>query len=172
MDSNILKSCKIIVKEPLQCTESEIDKFHELVLKGRKVDPNGLLNRIRNCEFLAFCYLKDNIIGISAIKKPSDTYIERVINSTKIQRQPQELNFEIGYSFTEPDFRRNGISKTLKECLLNAMKSRSGIIFSTTAIKSSQTFLIEQGFEQKGEAYDGDNDKGIMYLEKEIRNPI
>jgi hypothetical protein len=45
---------------------------------------------------------------------------------------------------------------------------RKGLIFSTTAIKSSQTFLQENGFKSKGNPYDGENDKGITYFEKEL----
>ena len=74
--------------------------------------------------------------------------------------------FEIGYSFTEPDYRRNGISKELKKELLNQMKSHRGTIFSTTAIKSSQTFLEENGLKKHGKSFDGETDKGIAFYER------
>lgn len=78
----------------------------------------------------------------------------------------EDLTFEIGYSFTESDFRRRGISKELKSTLLREMKSRKGTIFSTTAIKSSQNFLEEHGFKKLRKRYDGKNDRGIAYFER------
>jgi predicted GNAT family N-acyltransferase len=168
MKSNILESCHIEIKEPVECSENEIREFHELVIKGEKVNPVGLLNRIKNCELLAFCYFEDELVGVSSIKKPNVNYVEDIIYKTRIDRNPAELKFEIGYSVTEPKVRQNGISRELKKYLLEKMKSRNGIIFSTTAIKSSQNFLEENGFEKKGNAYDGENDKGITYYEKRI----
>ena len=46
------------------------------------------------------------------------------------------------------------------------MAIRKGILFSTTAIASSQKFLADNGFKTSGEPYDGDNDKSIKYYEK------
>ena len=45
------------------------------------------------------------------------------------------------------------------------INSKSGILFSTTAIKSSQNFLTQEGFLSQGVAYDGVNDKEIRYYE-------
>lgn len=168
MESKILKDCRFEIKEPANCSESEISRFHELVVKGGKVLQEGLLNRIKNCELLAFCYFSNKLVGISSIKNPQGNYVKNIISKARISRDPSELKFEIGYSFTEMDFRKNGISRELKKHLLEAMKSRTGLIFSTTAIKSSQTFLQENGFEHKGNPYDGENDESIRYFEKEL----
>lgn len=166
MDSDILKSCKIEVKEPKSCTDSEISSFYEEVKKGGKVMLHGLTDRIKNCELLAFCYYKDTLIGVSSIKRPNPNYVADIIKKTEIDRKIEDLTFEIGYSYTELDYRRNGISKELKSKLLEQMKSRGGTIFSTTAIKSSQTFLEENGFKKLGKSYDGENDKGITFYER------
>lgn len=166
MDSDFLESCKMEVKEPKRCTDTEISSFYEEVKKGGKVILHGLVDRIKNCELLAFCYHKNSLIGVSAIKRPNPNYVEDIIKKTEINRKVEDLTFEIGYSYTEPDYRRNGISKKLKSKLLEQMKSRVGTIFSTTAIKSSQIFLEENGFKKLGKSYDGENDKGITYYER------
>lgn len=162
-------SYEIMVKEPNICSEKELSDFYEKVAKGGKVMLQGLQNRIKNCELLAFCYFKNELIGISSIKRPSTTYVENVIEKSKIDRKPSDLRFEIGYSFTEFNFRRRGISQKLKEKLLEKIKSREGIIFSTTAIKSSQNFLEQQGFIKYGKPFDGNNDKAIIYYEKVLK---
>lgn len=166
MDSEILKICKIEVKEPQNCTDTEISSFYEEVKKGGKVMLHGLIDRIKNCELLAFCYHKNALIGVSSIKRPNPNYVADIIKKAEINRKVEDLTFEIGYSYTEPDFRRNGVSKELKSKLLEQMKSRTGTIFSTTAIKSSQNFLEENGFKKLGKSYDGENDKGITYYER------
>ena len=78
------------------------------------------------------------------------------------------MKFEIGYSFTEKKFREKGINKDLKLLLLNEFKNISEILFATTAIPSSQKFLIENGFVNAGIPYDGKNDRNIKYYEKSI----
>lgn len=166
MCSNILSNCKTEVKEPDKCSDKEISAFYDEVRKGGKVMLQGLLNRIRNCELLAFCYHNNSLVGVSSIKRPNLDYVADIIKKTEIDRKPADLTFEIGYSFTEPHYRNNGISMELKKELLNQMKSRRGTIFSTTAIQSSQNFLKENGFKRNGKSYDGENDKGIEYYER------
>lgn len=166
MQKDIINEVKIEIKQPSNCSEKEISDFSEKAKKGGKVKSEGLVNRIKNCELLAFCYYKEILVGISAIKKPNPKYIKDIIYKAKINRTVEDLPFEIGYSYTIPDFRRNGISRELKKELLKEMETRKGIIFSTTAIKSSQNFLEEHGFKKVGEPYDGKNDKGITYYER------
>jgi RimJ/RimL family protein N-acetyltransferase len=166
MKSDILESCKIEIKEPSKCSEEEISQFYEKVKKGGKVMIQGLKDRIKNCELLAFCYFEDSLVGVSSIKRPTQNYVTNIIAKTKIDRKIEDLTFEIGYSFTESDYRRNGISKELKRRLLKTMEARPGIIFSTTAVKSSQHFLEGIGFKKFGISYDGENDKGISYYER------
>lgn len=166
MNSDILANCKIEIKKPANCSDGEISAFYEEVKKGGKVILQGLSDRIKNCKLLAFCYYENSLIGVSSIKRPNPGYVADIIKKTEIERKVEDLIFEIGYSFTEPDFRKNGISEELKSRLLEEMKSQDGIIFSTTAIKSSQNFLKENGFKKFGKSYDGENDKGITYYER------
>lgn len=166
MNTKILENCIVEVKEPSDCSDIEISIFYEGVKKGEKVMLQGLKDRIKNCEILAFCYYNESLIGISSIKRPNQNYVAEIIRKAQINRQTTDLMFEIGYSYTEPAYRKNGVSKYLKSKLLEQMKSRKGTIFSTTAIKSSQNFLEENGFIKIGKSYDGKNDKEISYYEK------
>jgi hypothetical protein len=159
-------SYNFYVKEPKCCFETDINRFHELALKGRKVQEEGLKDRILNCKFLGFCSVGNQIIAISSIKRPQKSYVEKVILRAHLDRHWQDLKFEIGYSFTEDDYRRQGINAEIKKLLLELMIDVEGIIFSTTAIPSSQKFLSEHGFELIGQSYDGENDKAIKYYER------
>ncbi|WP_316778818.1 hypothetical protein [Pedobacter antarcticus] len=153
------------VKAPGKCTSSELVDFHSLVQIGGKVPLKNLPTRIQSCVLLAFCYLNKKPIGISAIKKPSRTYKEKIILKAGIDRIPNALDFEIGYSVTLSDFRKKGISSMLKTMLLEDMQQVKGTIFSTTAIESSKHFLKTNGFIKLGKPYDGEYDKGICYYE-------
>lgn len=168
MKSEILENSQIEIKQPRNCSEKELLEFHKKVVKGKKVMKTGLLNRIQNCELLAFCYFKNKLVAVSSIKRPGENYVNDIIEKTKIDRKSKDLTFEIGYSYTEPEVRRNGISQELKKQLLEEMKSRTGLIFSTTAIKSSQNFLEKNGFKKCGKPYDGENDNEITYYEKAL----
>lgn len=167
----MLEEKKYCIKKPLECSKLEIDKFHDFVVRGNKIKKTNLKNlrnRIINSELLGFCYLNDQIIGISAIKKPLKNYIINIIDSAKLDRDWGSLKFEIGYSYTEPNFRREGISSNLKYKLIDEMKNNYNILFSTTAILSSQKFLLENGFKNIGVMYDGEQDLNIKYFELKL----
>lgn len=161
-------SKKYYFKKPLESSKFEIEKFHELVLKGGKVEEQGLKARILNCELLAFFSVNGDIIAVSAVKRPEESYVKKLILKANLDRDCKRLKFEIGYSFTEKDYRRKGINNDLKLLFLNAIKNVSGILFSTTAISSSQNFLEKNGFVNVGIPFDGINDTNIKYYEKSI----
>jgi hypothetical protein len=157
---------KSYFKKPSECTEKEINRFHELVLEGGKVQKQGLLDRIKNCYLLGFYTLADEIIGVSSLKQPSLNYRQSVIEHHKLDRTVEQLAYEIGYSFTISKYRKQGISAELKAGLLENSSNLNAIIFSTTAIASSQNFLSARGFSQVGIPYDGENDAQLCYYER------
>ena len=153
------------VKEPNECSDVELDKFYELVKEGGKVEIKGLKARINKCVILGFCISDNEIIGVSSIKRPSRNYREGIISKAQIDRKYNELDFELGYSFTDKNYRKKGISTNIKTRLLDWMKDYGGTIFSTTAISSSQNFLLQNEFKHYGITYDGKNDKNLKYYE-------
>lgn len=74
----------------------------------------------------------------------------------------------MGYSFTIEEVRNKGISGTLKRMLLHKLSNHQGIIFSTTATPSSQRFLLANGFQTKGNSYQGNFDNHITYFERTL----
>lgn len=157
------------IKEVINCSDHEINMFHDLVVKGGKVKLKGLRQRILNCKLFAFCYNNSNeIIAVSSIKRPQKSYILKVIKNARLDRLHTDLQFELGYSFTEVGYRRNGINGALKRQLLDRMKEEDCLVFSTTAITSSQIFLQNNGFICYGKSYNGENDSDIKYYEKKF----
>lgn len=159
------KEFEYFCKTPEESSESELMDFYNLVLEGGKVQKEGLLSRIKNCTVLGYCKKADKIIGVSAIKRPLDSYKKKVISKAKLLIPIEKLEYEIGYSYTSPDFRRRGISANIKSNIIDWMGNIGGTIFSTTAIISSQNFLKKKGFKQLGSEFDGENDKNLKYFE-------
>ncbi|WP_443937915.1 hypothetical protein [Pedobacter sp. MW01-1-1] len=156
------------LKQPADCSLLELFCFYLLVTKGGKVSRAELHQKIYSCQLLAFCYLGDTLIAISAIKRPSSEYINLVHQKAKIVQSKEDYYLEIGYSYTEPAHRRKGISSTLKEMLLDTIRAHKGPVFATTATPSSQHFLVRKGFEAVGMPYQGIFDANIIYYEKKL----
>jgi|AntRauTorckE5430_2_1112549.scaffolds.fasta_scaffold08732_1 predicted GNAT family N-acyltransferase len=161
-----------LCKTPIEATKEELKEFHRLVLEGGKVLKQGLSDRINNCVVLGFCKKDITIIGISAIKRPQKSYVEKVIQNAALIREVENLEYEIGYSYTDTDFRKKGISTSIKSNIIEWMDNIGGTVFSTTAIQSSQRFLTKKGFTQGGNKYDGKNDKNLKYFELQIKKKI
>ena len=165
-----LELCRFSVKQPKDCTQKEINDFYNLTLKGKGLSPNGLIERIRSCELLAFCHICDILVAIGAIKRPLKSYILTIIHKTLIDRKCKELVFELGFSVTEEDYRKKGLCKMVKSVLLEEMKSRAGMIFSVTPNKTIQNYLIDYGFVKKGIPYDSINGVDTKYYEIDIKD--
>jgi len=154
------------IKRPVDCSIIQLHYFYLKLRKGNKVSPVNLHEKIYSAEYLGFCYHQGNLVGISAIKKPTTQYIESVHEKAGIMYGKNGTFLEIGYSFTEEDFRQKGISTKLKMMLLNKISNYKCTLFSTTATASSQRFLKAQGFVPHGTAYRGTFDDDIIYFEK------
>ncbi|TCD00286.1 hypothetical protein EZ449_20765 [Pedobacter frigidisoli] len=154
------------IKKPSECSIAEIHLFYLKLRNGNKVTPLNLHEKIFSAEYLGFCYGGGNLIGISGIKKPTANYLEIVHKKAGIIRNTDQTILEIGYSFTEEGFRQRGISTKLKTMLLRKISRHNGIIFSTTATRSSQRFLLANGFIARGFPYQGMFDDNIVYFEK------
>ncbi|QPH40741.1 hypothetical protein [Pedobacter endophyticus] len=154
------------IKRPSQCSISEIHSFYLQLRKGNKVSPVNLHERIFSAKYLGFCYHRGNLVGISAIKKPTENYVETVRKKAGVVQQSVEPILEIGFSFTEESFRQKGISTRLKTMLLSKITDHRGSLFSTTATPSSQRFLLANGFIACGHPYQGLFDDNIIYFER------
>ncbi|WP_293309756.1 hypothetical protein [Pedobacter sp. UBA5917] len=167
--SNFLDNCYFEIKRPADCSITELHYFYLLLRKGNKVSPIDLPLKILGAEFLGFCYQDKKLVGISAIKKPSLSYLENVHRKAGIRSSINEPFLEVGYSYTLTLFRQKGISSTLKRMLLQKITHYGGILFSTTATRSSQRFLLNNGFRTYGNPYQGIYDHNIVYFERNIR---
>lgn len=163
-----IMNCTFSIKTPADCMLAELFYFYLLVKKGNKVSTIELTQKIYSCQLLAFCYLGNRLVGISAIKRPAQSYIMQVHKKAGIVRNINNYALELGYSYTELEFRQMGISRMLKAMLLSKISQQGGMLFATTAVPTSKRFLISSGFIPYGNPYQGIFDDGIVYFEKRI----
>ena len=140
----------IVIKKPLECTEDELDIFYDMVIDADQSYPSeGDLKG--KGVYLGFYYKDDEVIAISAIKKPyrSKTVFEMAPEEAK------NYKYEMGWSYTLPEHQSKGIMHQLNTTLLNKVKG-SGV-FSTVRIdnKFSIKGLEKLGFTMLGPKIDG-----------------
>ncbi|MEH3114821.1 hypothetical protein [Pedobacter terrae] len=162
----LLNNCYFEIKRPCDCSMLQLHHFYLLLKRGNKVSIIDLPAKIFNAVFLAFCYHNKKLVGISAIKRPTLSYLQEVHKKAGITSETEKPFLEIGYSFTLESVRKKGISSALKGMLLKKISDHHGILFSTTATASSQRFLIANGFQAKGYPYQGIFDNHIIYFER------
>ncbi len=78
----------------------QLHHFYLLLKKENKVSTIDLPAKIFNAAFLAFCYHGKKLIGISAIKRPTLSYLQDVHKKAGITSEIEKPFLEIGYSFT------------------------------------------------------------------------
>ena len=150
------------IKKTSICSEKEILSFFELTKKAKQVNKIGLLDRIKKSEILGFSYHKGLLIGISAIKIPSENYKNKIFNNAKIHKVGQDFKYELGYSYTEEKYRGRQISYKLNLQLVSAMEEEN--IYATTGNPGMKRILEKIGFLKIGKSYRGDYNEDIEIL--------
>jgi len=155
---------KIFVKRPEDCSKEELDKFHDLLLSGGQVLPDGLRERIRQCKFLGLCYINNEIVGVSAIKQPDELKTKRILKKAKIEKT-NIPKLELGYSVTTEEFRRQGINQSMNNRLLDKLESNANI-YATTNNDTMRKYLSSRGFKKLGDSFEGRENPSLDYYEK------
>jgi len=155
---------KIFVKRPEDCSKEELDKFHDLLLSGGQVLPDGLRERIRQCKFLGLCYIDNEIVGVSAIKQPDELKTKRILKKAKIEKT-NIPKLELGYSVTTEEFRRQGINQSMNNRLLDKLESNANI-YATTNNDTMRKYLSSRGFKKLGDSFEGRENPSLDYYEK------
>ena len=147
-------SMVIKIKPPSEFDDNEIDLFEELVKEGSQVNNTGLRDRILNSKLLAFCYSRDELVGISSIKQPNIRYKNRIFEKANIEDKSIDFDYELGYSFTKENNQGKGISHKINSKLISSFKD--GNIYSTTANPVMIHLLKKLQFNEIGKKYKGE----------------
>lgn len=142
-------------KEPSECSESELENFYQMALKGEQVVKAGLRGRIENAKLLAFHYERDTLVGVAALKKPSEDYKQRVFRKAGVPEEVSKYNCELGWAFTEKKYRGKGIGSGLVQKIIDKFGFQNIYATTKTDNKSAKRILGKSGFRAIGQPYQG-----------------
>jgi RimJ/RimL family protein N-acetyltransferase len=165
-----IKNHRIDIKSPNDCNDSEKEAFYCLVEKGGEARTDNLTGGIDRARFLAFYYINETLIAIAALKQNLD-YQKNVFERAGIQNLTDNFNLEIGYAFTEEEYRCQGICSTLIHELINKISSEK--IFATVRVKNKNMIkiLINAGFQSAGNPFRGSlMCRGKYYIQLFLRD--
>ena len=123
MDNDSLKDLKFVIKKPEECKTTEIDDFYEFTIKIGQNLEGELKDKILNSFLLGFCYYKSDLLGIAAIKKPSNGWIKYLFGNAWSLKHIDKFKFEFGFAYTKGEWRENEICTKLIQQLLSRIKS-------------------------------------------------
>lgn len=155
---------EITLKSPKDYTQNQLAQIHELLLAGGQVSPENLHSKIANCFLIATANENAQIIAIAAIKQPSAEYRDYIKQKAQIPDAHQIPKLELGYAYTHPEHRNQGLNRSLTTQLLTQLTSQK--IFATTGHDRLKTALTKASFKQIGKNYIGKYNNNISYFEK------
>lgn len=144
---------KIKMESPYKLSYDELKEFTNIVLKGGEVTQAGLFDRVKRAEKLIFAYDEnEKLIGVSAIKKPLDSYKYKVFSKSNNLDIMDKYDFELGWVFVNGTNRGSHVGSNMVEYIINNFH---GKIFATTRLTNTpmQKILNKYGFEIVGDSY-------------------
>ncbi len=159
MDYNI----KLI--SPKDLTENQISIIIELLDKGGESYMVDIYERIKNkTELFSLAYYGDQMIGVKALKYPTEEYIESIIK--RCGCDPMDVVLEMGFAYIDTDYRGKGIYREMTKQLMDNVYNP---ICSITREENRKVINVlgSFGFKQKGEVYlSQDGTKDLVFLVK------
>lgn len=105
---------KMVIKRVEDCSRREIKDFYSLVDAGNEayislgdVRSHGIL--------LGFYYINNELASVSALK--DDDRKDGIFNASGTDEDPDNYDYEIGWSYTLPKYRRLGLNNKLYTAL-------------------------------------------------------
>ena len=143
------------IQSAADCSAEELSAFFGLVARGHEVSATGLVNRIARAHWLGFHFEDGELVGVAALKQPSENYRDKVFQRSRTQLAAARFDMELGWVYVREGFRRRGISRRLLEKLM--AKARNKGVFATTSIENfrMRSLLPSLGFEATGQPFSG-----------------
>jgi GNAT superfamily N-acetyltransferase len=161
----VTKDQEPTLKQPAACSNRELAEFERLVCRGAEVTAEGLRDRIRAAQQLAFIPGQaGTFVAVGALKRPAPTYCSTVFAKAHSSENPSGFTLELGWIYVEPDHRGKGFSNTLVETLLNAAGRSWVYATSRSNNVAMHSALRKHGFTQSGSAYESDEDNDELFL--------
>jgi predicted GNAT family N-acyltransferase len=141
------------ILSPSDCAPQALADFENLVTKYGTVDPEGLMQRIREASRLLFLReLNGHLIGVGALKRPQLSYRSKVFAKARTTTAPDEYRVELGWVAVAKSHQGRGLSRRIIGQLISLAENEN--LFATTrADAQARRFAADHGFKRAGKPY-------------------
>jgi GNAT superfamily N-acetyltransferase len=150
---------------PSDCTAQALADFEKLVIEGGAVNPQGLVQRIREASRLLFLRASDDqLVGVGALKHPRAAYRIKVFADARATASADEYPVELGWVVVTQSHQGRRLSTRIVGELLPFVKNEN--IFATTrADERVLSFAFDCGFRINGKPFpSGHGYDLVLYL--------
>jgi GNAT superfamily N-acetyltransferase len=153
-----------LLKEPITCTEAELDAFARLVRRGfeRAAD---LGRRIRSAKWLAFHYgAVEALTAVAALKVPDVQIREGIFAKADAPVSSDGFTIDLGWIFVTPAHRGHGIATDLCRKLVSRVPA-SGVFATTRASNDTMIhILLALDFARVGTPFRRGSEELVLFL--------
>ena len=146
-------AANIEVSSPHGMSSQQPTTIAEFIARGGEVSLANALSGVQRTKLLGYALdERGDIIAVTAMKSPLDTYKVKVFTAAGYPDLVNQYQYEIGYSYTDTNHRRQGLAKAISQQLLSSV---GGNIFATTRSDNvpSKNSLSSQGLSQLGKSW-------------------
>jgi predicted GNAT family N-acyltransferase len=142
------------IKSPAACKPQELENFKTLLLASELEGADGLAERIRQAELLAFQY-DDNkqLIAIAALKRANEGYLKGVFKKAALPEREANYPLEFGWVVIAKEYRSKGLGSGLLRRLLQKAARQNIFAITRSSDKEMAASLAQQGFVATGQPY-------------------
>jgi GNAT superfamily N-acetyltransferase len=150
---------------PPDCTPQALAEFEKLVVEGGAVNPEGLVERIRNASRLLFLRTPDGeLVGTGALKYPRPTYRNKVFADARATVSADEYPVELGWVVVAKTYQGRRLSTRIVGELL-AFARNENIFATTRTDERVLSFAFDCGFKIDGNPFpSGQGYDLVLYL--------
>lgn len=143
---------KVVAVQPSQLSAPQLTALANFISQGGEVSAANAVAGVQRAQLIGYATNDEGkIIAVSALKTPLDSYKNKVFTAAGYANLAAQYQYEKGYSYTDPMYRRQGLNRAIWEKLAQS----SGRLFATTRSDNaaSKANLVAQGFSQLGEPW-------------------
>jgi GNAT superfamily N-acetyltransferase len=137
--------------KPSDMTADERQEFADLVRLGGEVATQGLPERIDRAITLITLRKDEALVGVAAIKAPSDDYRHDQFTKAGVPERANDYPTELGWIVVHEQYRGEGYARMLVETALAAAVDNG--VYATTKSESIRHILPDYGFIIQGSGY-------------------
>lgn len=145
-----------------EITKPDAEAFIKLLVEQGKVQP-PTLKRIQSCQKIIFCKWGEKRIAIGAIKPKTPSDFDA--SKADLSALKEDVIWELGYIYVQPEYRGLGLSSTIARLLLRDL-DRENLIASTELYAGNPMVgvLQKNGFHLMGKPWKSTRHDGYLGL--------